>query len=498
MKDLIYIITRGYTQTVLESSPEGWDDTLVNIERSTTLLGVLRAYSVSLKFMKDGARILREAFYQDWINTGVQFEIRKLDRLLLTYNTEFTGIFDFTTFVDTQHSVEITVKDAGLSNYIKANGKTKYDINVFDPNPSRFKFETNIIEHTNLIRLVEVAFDLITEGKFQQGVYGLDTSAIVTGLSNIVVTNGLALRGGTLYSVNTSFDDLLQTIKALTGCSAGVEVVQGRDTLIFRHYTQLFKAASQVYDLGRASNIKVSPAQEFLCSRIKTGHVTPSYSDLSSKYEFNCITEYVGPANGIDKEFDISTRFRADWTGIHNIIQNPENESEDNEAFLLVLQDGQDIYRVPEYGQIKKVDNPSVISTRNTRISPKRLFFLHEFYISSLIGKHGLYASFASSDFDNINNMTAVQGGNYLNEGGGYSSDDPFFFKPVLLEFDAEIPRDFARTLMLNPYGFISFTYDGESYSGFIMKAGIKLYGRSSARLTTLSHPNNNLTKLIR
>ena len=94
--------------------------------------------------------------------------------------------------------------------------------------------------------------------------------------------------------------------------------------------------------------------------------------------------------------------------------------------------------------------------------------------------------------------MTAVQGGNYLNEGGGYSSDDPFYFKPVLIEFDAEIPRDFARTLMLNPYGFISFTYEGESYSGFIMKAGIKLYGRSSARLTTLSHPNNNLTKLIR
>lgn len=497
MKDLIYIISRGYDSTVLQYSPEGWDETLVNIERSTSMLGVLRAYTVNLKFMKDGARILREAFYQNFINTGVKLEIRKLDRMTLAYHTEFSGIFDFTTFADTQHSVEITVKDAGLSNFIKANGKTRYDINVFDPSPSRFKVENVVIENTDLIRLLQAVFDQVTEGRYALGEFGLDTSVISTPLEYIALTTGMALRGSTLYSINASFDDVLQTIRALTGCSAGVEVVQGKETLVFKSYSQLF-ADTQVYDLGKASNLKVTPAQEFLCSRIKTGHVTPSYSDLSSKYEFNCESVFVGPAVGIEKEHDLTTRFRADWTGIQYCIQHPDDESQDTEAFLIVLQEGDDEYRVPEFGQIRKVGIPGIISTRNTRISPVRILMNNEFYVNSLVGKRGLPVAFASSQFDNKNNETAVSGGNFLYEGSGFPTDDPFFFKPVLLEFDAQIPRDFAQTIMQSPYGCISFTYEGEVYVGFVLKCGIKLYGKSSARLTLLSGPNNDLTKLIR
>ena len=127
----------GVTKTTgepanLEASPDGWNSTLVKWGRNNKYLGLFREFSVPLNFVKDGAKILRDAFFKVGMEAVYYLSISKLDRTTFPdkYENWYTGEFDFSKYIQTDTGVRIDIMEGGLSKLLKAYESTTYEIPV--------------------------------------------------------------------------------------------------------------------------------------------------------------------------------------------------------------------------------------------------------------------------------------------------------------------------------------------------------------------------------
>jgi hypothetical protein len=65
----------------LQYAPDGWKDTLVKYARNIKYWGLFRDFTVPMKFVGDGAKILRDQMGKFGIESVVTLGIAKLDRL---------------------------------------------------------------------------------------------------------------------------------------------------------------------------------------------------------------------------------------------------------------------------------------------------------------------------------------------------------------------------------------------------------------------------------
>jgi len=130
MTDLRFYLTYLGTTTLLTNSPDGWDEQLMTWERSTKYHGLFRSFSIPLKWVRDGAKILRTAFYTYGIEAVVTVRIDKRNKTANNnlYETKYTGVIDFGTFNDTKDFVECSITDSGTSALFKNHADTEQTI----------------------------------------------------------------------------------------------------------------------------------------------------------------------------------------------------------------------------------------------------------------------------------------------------------------------------------------------------------------------------------
>jgi hypothetical protein len=118
----------------LENTPDGWQETAIQYGRSSTYFGIIRAYTVPLGFVREGARIVRQLFYGTTnVEAVASIAISKYDHLQMKYKRFFNAALNFATFNDGSDIVEIQVTEGDLSMMIKANEGTTYEIDVDVP-----------------------------------------------------------------------------------------------------------------------------------------------------------------------------------------------------------------------------------------------------------------------------------------------------------------------------------------------------------------------------
>jgi len=128
-KALRFTITYDGTSHVLNDDPDGWNDELLNFERSEKYHGIFRSGSMNLRFVGDGAFILRKAYYTDGIAASVTLLIELFDRSSMSYTTLIDGAeFDFLEFNDELNFVECPVIQGGLQRIIDGRISNKYEI----------------------------------------------------------------------------------------------------------------------------------------------------------------------------------------------------------------------------------------------------------------------------------------------------------------------------------------------------------------------------------
>lgn len=178
----------------LKYSPEGWKDTLVKYARNNTWLGMIRDMTASMKFLKDGASILKNRVGLYGVEAICYLGILKLDRTGLPYNYEswYLSEIDFTKYKETITGVQASALEGGLIKYLKANQNTTYEIPV-DTDP----------EHINVL-MDGMNFDnqagyLITNGALADD-YGQHTL-------NVIKTSAESIGIGALEPVRFRFDN---------------------------------------------------------------------------------------------------------------------------------------------------------------------------------------------------------------------------------------------------------------------------------------------------
>lgn len=126
----------------LAYSPDGWKDTLVKYARNIFYWGLSRDYTVPMKFVGDGAAILRNRMLTEGVESTTYLAIAKLDRTGLPYNyySWYLSEINFAKYVLSKTGVQAEALEGGLSKLFKAAENTTYEIPI-DEDP----------EHINIL-----------------------------------------------------------------------------------------------------------------------------------------------------------------------------------------------------------------------------------------------------------------------------------------------------------------------------------------------------------
>lgn len=514
MKELTFAIKSGFTTHELVHSPDGWDDAILDIERSTTMLGIVRSYSIQLKFMLDGAKILRDIYYNK-IQNETSLTLKKLNRLTLQYEDLFTGIFDFSTFVDTDYSVEVTILDNSLANYIKRNLDKQYNV-TFTTSRLFYHWDNQTaVKPTKYIHFYELLYnllDMVVEGKLASGDFSLDQNAIIPSTEERkVITNSIALQGGEFDSVTISLRDMLQDLFVLWQMVATIKIVDGTQTLIIKSVESTFPELAS-FEIDEVSNFKLSFAKDFLFDSIAVGFPTQE-SDSILPYEFGATAKFSNSSAFIvNKELDLISKIRGDVTGITQYAdQYGFPDTSINEMFIISIHyyEQSDLFRLNTGGV--RLGNGTYQGIANTSISPKRLLLNHERFINSCFFGSGQNVYFSSAPFNiaRLQTITYIPDATNQYEGSGYERTLTPYFAPINFEFEALMPDTFKYNSIVYPFYFnalsipellrFRFQYEGNFYEGFLMSMKLNVSGRKNkATFTLLAAHNNDFTKLIR
>lgn len=133
----------------LINTPDGWQDILMIYERDQSLYGVVRGFTLAMGFVRDGAHVLRDIFYNKGAKRKVWILIQKLTLEITNttyryiYRYFYKGQFDFSTFNDDNiDKVTINVIEGGITKLLKANRATALEIPLdTDPETIRVKID---------------------------------------------------------------------------------------------------------------------------------------------------------------------------------------------------------------------------------------------------------------------------------------------------------------------------------------------------------------------
>lgn len=137
-KDIVRI--SGMVRAI-KHDPIGWDEKLINYARSPKYHGVFRSFTVPMKFVKDGAKIVRHVLYKFGPEARLWLNITKLDHDTYRHGIYYKGELDLTTCVDNDTQIECSVMEGGLSKYLKANEGTTYEIPIDVPEAIDLKMD---------------------------------------------------------------------------------------------------------------------------------------------------------------------------------------------------------------------------------------------------------------------------------------------------------------------------------------------------------------------
>lgn len=130
-------------------------------------------------------------------------------------------------------------------------------------------------------------------------------------------------------------------------------------------------------------------------------------------------------------------------------------------------------------------------------ITPKRLLKMWKKYFNSLFYKSagGVY-KFETTD-RNPELYTRI-GADIVDEDADEPITDDILFKPFLFEVETEVPVGLATILDVDQNRPFKFSWLGDEYKGFLMKAGISPDDNRSQVFSLLCSPDTDETKLVR
>jgi hypothetical protein len=133
------VVTYSGQPKPLPQTPDGWQELLIEFNRSVERHGVDATATLPLGFVRDGAKIIRDAMYKETIEASLLLLIQKLTLVITdttfkwVYKYFYRGELDLSKVEDTQDKIEVPILEGGLNKLVKANFDTVYEFPMNDP-----------------------------------------------------------------------------------------------------------------------------------------------------------------------------------------------------------------------------------------------------------------------------------------------------------------------------------------------------------------------------
>jgi hypothetical protein len=125
------IVQAVATHTPLPQTADGWQEKSIRFTRNTKWWGSMRSFTTPLKFVKDGAMIIRDRLIKKGTNEKLFLVILWLDKTFgggWVHRSLYKGEIDLTNTVSEDSFVTTNIMEGGLQKFIKANENTPYEI----------------------------------------------------------------------------------------------------------------------------------------------------------------------------------------------------------------------------------------------------------------------------------------------------------------------------------------------------------------------------------
>jgi len=322
--------------------------------------------------------------------------------------------------------------------------------------------------------------------------------------TTIAITCGDAIRGIQDAILKTNFKDFFTSFNRNLEIAGSINnkkfIIEAKKTA----YNNTL-----LYDLGEIKDAKFDFYEPLLANSIKLGYANQDYDDLNGRDEFNNTSEFKAPITRVNKLYDLTAPYRADMYGIEFTRKNLNNKTttdnnSDNDVFMLDVEydftdaDGIENYKLrrPAFTSITGLIDP--ISAFNIDLSPKRIFNKHGAWIRGMMWPLTTEEiTFQTTDKNPL--LKTVQGGVTIQENADVIISDlePNYFIPITAKFETIVPENLVDIMQSNSTGLFQFTYNGDTYKGWVIACSQKPSTDVEQQWTLLLSADNNINKLI-
>lgn len=323
--------------------------------------------------------------------------------------------------------------------------------------------------------------------------------------SGLIISSGDGIRQLENAKIKLSLRDFMQTIDGLLCASFGI----GTDNFTVEKRESSYNSFLDILSLGEVKDVKFQTYTDELYTNIEVGYENEDYDKEDGRDEFNSTQNWKLPINRIaSKPLDLVSIFRADSRGVEqirldllNTNKTTTDSKSDNDVFMFLCAKDGEIFRPITSEGFRSVSGVvAPTRTYNYEISPKQNLLRHQGFLKSMLNNlNGTRISFTSAD-KNADLETISLDNVRVKENENIETDSLTgqYFIPITATFITDYPRNIQDQILQNPYGQITFNYNGFNFKGFILEVGTDISRNTEREFKLLLSVNNNLVNLIR
>lgn len=269
---------------------------------------------------------------------------------------------------------------------------------------------------------------------------------------------------------NVNMRDLFGTFgKSIYALGLGFD--RTNDRFYIEPIENFYDSSYLMFDLGEVFELVISPYQDAFFSKINSGYEEKGeYEDFQGVNEYNLSSEHSAPLPVKQTEI-IKGVLNTDSIGIettrrYQYSDNASKDTKNDDKIYIYRTDGSTVIRATGASGFLGIEQ-----YYNLAFTPRENIIRHAGLYKSSLWLHDLLIKFVKAQKD-ANITYENQNGNTVNEHDDIDGTDLLktqLFQPEIYEFESKIYPYMVEVLNDNPHGYIRFTFDGNTYEGFLL-----------------------------
>jgi len=320
-----------------------------------------------------------------------------------------------------------------------------------------------------------------------------DSVFLKTVRKDLIFTSGSAIREIADAKIKISLKELYQCFYAINDVGLGTD--SGKFKL---EETYSFFRNIQIMDVGSVKDFSQDNAEELLGNSLKIGYDDGNTDADDGREEYNSGQVWGLPITALQKEINMVSPTRADQFGIEqlrvqfNISKTATSDNKsDNDTFMIDCNpiNGDGNFTPILGSQLTSVTGLTFpLTAYNLLLSPKHNLLNHSGFFSSILDRlNPRFIEFGSAEKNA--NIVVVNNGQIVDEDKPIRVSDLTgkYFQPYIFNITCKLPRNAMQLIDSNPFGYVTFEYNGTIASGYILEMPVDLAGNTEQTLKLLA-----------